>query len=765
MAWGYRASSYVTSGAGFGGSVASQDDPLVLGAATVVGDRIVVVCGIAETTGTVVSYTVNDNRNSGNYTQDATFSPGTDSNGNAVRLSFFSKSVTVAGTTTVTVHISNPAAHFMFGGNQAAIFTGLQVADPAADVSAGAKGESTTPSSGATGATTAANELVVGGYQDTGWGTTLSVGSGYTLAGKHDNDGGNWEGLLEYKDSGASGGTQTATANAAASTSWRIGAVVYKIAGGGGPSPQTVNPNAIGTAETFFGPTVTYAALLPATIASATVVQQATVTSITGTAIQPDTIAPIAVVFQPVSVLVGAQIVPNTIGTSESVPDPTVKLQVQPATITTGESVPQPIVGAVTAVQHYYSTSFPDAPENPMLEGGRWREGLTHGLDWKNIRTRTAVGLRAVESVTVNQAYGTQDGGPASGMPLFDDSIACLVGTFGADQKVRVTVWNEGTASGWPEIEILLRWNINAHSATGYECLISTRNNYCTITRWGGPRGTTFDDFPKLAPDTTPGNPAMGDVYEASIIGNTITLYLNGTQIHQATDTGLYGPIYTTGNPGYGHNWWNDNIIDAAAASTFGITSFTAQTVNVVSPNGLPTGVVFYNPTVSIGSLAQTVGPATIASGTVVYPPTKVNSQIRPDPITTATQVYPPGAVTQGAAQVVQPTGIASTEQVYPPQVNTKLFAFPDAIPTAEQVYPIQSVTYPQLILAGTILSFAQVYPPSFVGIEVKTVSPPDIPSITVVYAPTIFRALGPPMSGSGFTSQRPPGGRAHVRR
>jgi hypothetical protein len=229
MAWALRASSYNDSGGGWStGGNTSQT--LATGVATQVGDRIIVGVIQQGSGGTAPTFSVSDNQNSGNYTEDRTQSwayPGA----STTRQSAFSKTVTTAGATTVTIAITGGGN----GGANVAVFTGLQTSDPGGDVAAAATGSGTAASSGSSAATGAASELVVGFCHDLGEGTTLTAGniggSAATLTGKHDVDGGNWEGLMEHGDSGASGATPSATVTKGASTAWGMLEVVYKLSG------------------------------------------------------------------------------------------------------------------------------------------------------------------------------------------------------------------------------------------------------------------------------------------------------------------------------------------------------------------------------------------------------------------------------------------------------------------------------------------------------------------------------------------------------
>lgn len=193
MAWAYRAGSFATTV-----SISFFGTPtLALGAAVQAGDRIVVfVFNTSGTTGTV-----SDNLNTGNYREDVGFT-----NAAGHRLAILSFANSNPGTPTITVNTGGVGT----GGFCAVAYSGTSLSQPATDGTAGAGVASSTPTSGATTATTAANELVVGGYGDNGWSKTISAGSGFTLRGKFQG-GGAYEGAIEDKDSGASGTSQTAT--------------------------------------------------------------------------------------------------------------------------------------------------------------------------------------------------------------------------------------------------------------------------------------------------------------------------------------------------------------------------------------------------------------------------------------------------------------------------------------------------------------------------------------------------------------------------
>jgi hypothetical protein len=180
--------------------------------------------------------------------------------------------------------------------------------------------------------------------------------------------------------------------------------------------------------------------------------------------------------------------------------------------------------------------------ENPISENGAWRH---NGLDW------------TVVAKTNGFAHGTQTGNGG-----FDDSYAYLSG-FPANQSASATIAlnTSATDANTREVELLLRWSDSPHSATGYECNLHYLGDYAEIVRWNGALG----DF-TIIKSVTPPKPKTGDVMTATIVGNVITVFYNGTQIMQVTD-----PTYATGNPGMGF------FIRAPAANTdFGFSGFTA---------------------------------------------------------------------------------------------------------------------------------------------------------------------------------------------
>ena len=215
MAWAYRAASFATTG-----SVSLSGPHILLGAATSVGDRIV-VCVFSNNS---TFFDVHDDLNSGSYHEDAFVVNGTQ------RFAIQSMVVTVAGTPNITAFGTGN------GGFSAVAYSGL---GSGLDVVSSGVGTSLSTSSGATPATHAANQLVVGAWADYGWNRVFTAGAGFTLRGKHDLDGGTYEGALEDMDSGASGTPQTATGTlSSGSNFWASCCAVYPVGAPSGPPCQ-----------------------------------------------------------------------------------------------------------------------------------------------------------------------------------------------------------------------------------------------------------------------------------------------------------------------------------------------------------------------------------------------------------------------------------------------------------------------------------------------------------------------------------------------
>ncbi len=210
---------------------------------------------------------------------------------------------------------------------------------------------------------------------------------------------------------------------------------------------------------------------------------------------------------------------------------------------------------ASSGLAQTYETRFAGA-ENPLSEAGRW---TNNSLDWTKFRK------------SGGRAFGTQTG-TNKGASRYDDSFAHLSG-FPPDQEAwGVAYIAKPNPACHQEVEILLRWSSSPHRTTGYECFarcVNDGSSYVQIVRWDGPLGK----FTYLA-DMRGRNYGLkhGDVLKASVIGNVITVYINGVQKARVTDD-----TYKNGNPGIGHFLACDNGQGVESNADFGFFSFGAR--------------------------------------------------------------------------------------------------------------------------------------------------------------------------------------------
>lgn len=258
MAWGYRTGSYANDGAGSQNS-SGVGQAIVSGAAVSAGDLLLIACGSLVVTGggSVTSFSISDNINGAWGSVEVATGTFVVVGLNA-KFSLFAFPNSGAGTPTVTVTTTFTGGGLANLGMQYAAFSGIVTSAPL-DTKAVTAGTGANGSSGAVSpATFAANELMVGAYWDAGEGIALSVGniagSAASLAGKHDSDGGKWEGLLEYGDSGSGGGTPAATITNSANNGYGVIGAVFKIIGGAPAAPigKLIKPiQAINRAATY----------------------------------------------------------------------------------------------------------------------------------------------------------------------------------------------------------------------------------------------------------------------------------------------------------------------------------------------------------------------------------------------------------------------------------------------------------------------------------------------------------------------------------
>ena len=178
-----------------------------------------------------------------------------------------------------------------------------------------------------------------------------------------------------------------------------------------------------------------------------------------------------------------------------------------------------------------YTTNFAGT-ENPISEGGKWVNGKAVGLSWNNVQT---IPGRAFAAAFVG------------GASRYDDPIAHLNTSFAANQFAQGTVYRVPgyrNASDKHEIELLLRFQITANSARGYEVLWG-QDGEIVVVRWNGPLGsyTVLGGIPD-----SPSNMAVdGDVLRVEIIGSVVRVYRNGSLVV----TGASDSTFTNGQPGH----------------------------------------------------------------------------------------------------------------------------------------------------------------------------------------------------------------------
>jgi hypothetical protein len=176
-----------------------------------------------------------------------------------------------------------------------------------------------------------------------------------------------------------------------------------------------------------------------------------------------------------------------------------------------------------------YQTNF-TLNESPISEGGVWSRSTSTGFT--NVVT------------TGGTAFGTNGAANA-----FDDSYALLRG-FGPNQTAQAVIQRSAALNTnvTHEVELLLRFTDDVTTARGYECLFSFDGGV-QIIRWDGLNlgSMSFEDIGNEAPNAPRAPLKTGDVIMASIAGNNISVFINGTLIATAADA-----TYATGQPGIG---------------------------------------------------------------------------------------------------------------------------------------------------------------------------------------------------------------------
>ncbi len=217
-----------------------------------------------------------------------------------------------------------------------------------------------------------------------------------------------------------------------------------------------------------------------------------------------------------------------------------------------------------SALGRSYSTSFP-LTENPISEGGVWSNGSVY-LDWTDMET------------TPGHAFGTQvNTGDAN------DSLAELLGSWGANQEVQATVHDVGDLGGQNfEVELHLRATVAAHSVKLYE--VDCAPGYIALVRWNG----ALNDYSILNNGLAYGI-ADGDTVRATISGTspvTISIYKDGSLQYTTTDN--TARKLTSGAPGMG--WYTATGTPVTNRSDLSWTDYFANDGTVDDPTFSPPG-------------------------------------------------------------------------------------------------------------------------------------------------------------------------------
>jgi hypothetical protein len=251
-----------------------------------------------------------------------------------------------------------------------------------------------------------------------------------------------------------------------------------------------------------------------------------------------------------------------------------------------------------------YTTTF-SLTESRISEGEKYFNGAGTGIDWSNVKTSNG------------NATGTQ---VSNFEVLYNDSVALLKGTWGADQTVEAVVHlanqTDGGISGFgsneygdcnKEVELYLRGTLAAHYISLYTVTFTSRQGeaaYYETGYWNGPRGylgmPNPEDSGYMLSHLYGAQYEVhdGDVVKATITGSTIRVYINDVQIDTVNvlisiPGGSYGydysvsvPLIATGSPGIGM-FSGMGCTGTSHNDDFGFKSFIA-TATETDPGNIP---------------------------------------------------------------------------------------------------------------------------------------------------------------------------------
>lgn len=183
-------------------------------------------------------------------------------------------------------------------------------------------------------------------------------------------------------------------------------------------------------------------------------------------------------------------------------------------------------VCSTTAPSGTFVTTF-DATETPISEGGKWRRANN---PWTSIKTANGA---TVGTTGVTGGY--------------DDSYAYLTQDFGPNYEIEGVVYRSPSLPSGDnhELELHLRVSDTTNTAMLYEVTWQAYGGQ-QIVRWNGPYGD-ITVLPTTELKYFASQIQNGDRLKASVIGNVITMYVNGVATLRATDS-----TFTTGQPGIG---------------------------------------------------------------------------------------------------------------------------------------------------------------------------------------------------------------------
>jgi hypothetical protein len=217
-----------------------------------------------------------------------------------------------------------------------------------------------------------------------------------------------------------------------------------------------------------------------------------------------------------------------------------------------------------------YSTRF-ERDEDPISEGGAWLNGRTDGVDWIDCITRNGVCFGAVSRMGVPERRAEQGNLEDADTPEgdYDDPTAVLTGEWGPDQHGTATVFSRNpTDEYFQEVQIRLRHTMRPSFCSGYEVFfrcLKTDEGYAEIVRWNGKIGD-WTSLKRLVGAQY--GVQHGDLIEASVVGNVLTGFINGSEVISVVDD-----VITSGAPGVGFNFGvGDTNVD------HGLSSFAVQT-------------------------------------------------------------------------------------------------------------------------------------------------------------------------------------------